>query len=191
MRTKSELRAEYRARRKAHVESLPELTRGLLFRRPPTPLVDAIAPDAIIGLYWATPDEAPTAHYIGWFAEQGHRIALPHFATPASPITFAEHTDPACGSDLTMGSFGIMQPADTAPKLTPDVLIVPLLAYTARGERLGQGGGHYDRWFAKHPRAVAIGLAWDCQETDSMPTEPHDLRLAAVVTPTRIIGALV
>ncbi len=41
-----------------------------------------------------------------------------------------------------------------------DVLFVPLVGFTAQGQRLGQGGGHYDRWLEAHPDAVPIGMAW-------------------------------
>jgi 5-formyltetrahydrofolate cyclo-ligase len=68
------------------------------------------------------------------------------------------------------------------------VLFVPVVGFTEDGARLGQGGGHYDRWLAAHPGAVAIGLAWDCQRVDALPVEPHDAPLAAVVTPTRLYG---
>jgi len=62
-------------------------------------------------------------------------------------------------------------------------------AITERGERIGQGGGHYDRWLADHPGTVAIGMAWDCQLCESLPVEEHDMPLAAIVTPTRLYGA--
>jgi 5-formyltetrahydrofolate cyclo-ligase len=62
------------------------------------------------------------------------------------------------------------------------------VGFTASGARLGQGGGHYDRWLAEHPGTLAVGLAWDAQLCDTLPTEPHDAPLAAVVTPTRIYG---
>lgn len=68
------------------------------------------------------------------------------------------------------------------------MLFVPLVGFTAEGARLGQGGGHYDRWLADHPDTTAIGLAWDGQRVDDLPTEAHDIPLAAVVTPTRIYG---
>mgnify|MGYP006195389569 FL=1 len=54
--------------------------------------------------------------------------------------------------------------------------------------RLGQGAGHYDRWLANNPPHAAIGLAWDCQLEESLPIEPHDVPLHAVVTPTRLYG---
>lgn len=69
-------------------------------------------------------------------------------------------------------------------------MFVPCVGFTADGGRLGQGAGHYDRWLAAHPSAVAIGLAWDCQLVDELPTEPHDHPLDAVVTPTRLYGRI-
>jgi 5-formyltetrahydrofolate cyclo-ligase len=63
---------------------------------------------------------------------------------------------------------------------------VPLLAFTAGCARLGQGGGHYDRWLADNPDVTAVGLGWDGQLVEGLPLEPHDRLLRAVVTPTRL-----
>ena len=68
------------------------------------------------------------------------------------------------------------------------MLFVPLLGFTAKGARIGQGGGHYDRWLADHPETVAIGMAWDAQLCEDLPMEAHDQSLSAVVTPTRLYG---
>ena len=65
---------------------------------------------------------------------------------------------------------------------------MPLLGFTDRGERIGYGGGHYDRWLARNEPLAAIGLAWDCQLVEELPTEPHDRQLTAVITPTRLYG---
>jgi 5-formyltetrahydrofolate cyclo-ligase len=186
--TKSELRKTLRAARKAHVEALPDHIRGLLFHRPPAPLLARIPQEAVIGVYHAGPWEAPAAAYARFFHEAGHTIALPHFAHPTAPMTFAHHSDPYTQDDLEVGPFGILQPAAVAEALIPDVLFVPLVGFTPSLDRLGQGGGHYDRWLAEHPPLLAIGLAWDAQTRDTLPTEPHDKALDAVVTPTRIYG---
>ena len=82
--------------------------------------------------------------------------------------------------------YGALQPPADAADVVPDAVFVPLVGFTAQGERLGQGGGHYDRWLAANPTTMAIGLAWDCQKVDTLPTEVHDRYLAAVVTPTRL-----
>ncbi len=65
----------------------------------------------------------------------------------------------------------------------PDVVIVPGLAFTRAGDRLGQGGGWYDRFLARvAPSCVTVGVAFAPQIVDDLPTEPHDVRLDCVVT---------
>ncbi|WP_324075530.1 MAG: 5-formyltetrahydrofolate cyclo-ligase [Erythrobacter sp.] len=190
MTTKSDLRRTLRALRKAHVESLPDSIRGLLFHRPPAPLLAWIGDEAVIGLYHAGPWEAPAGGYARFFRDAGHTLALPHFAGRDAPMTFRHHKDPYAQDDLEVGPFGMLQPAADAEPLVPDVLFVPLVGFTDDCARLGQGGGHYDRWLAEHPPALAVGLAWDTQLCDSLPIEAHDKPLDAVVTPTRIYGNL-
>jgi 5-formyltetrahydrofolate cyclo-ligase len=188
--TKSDLRRTLRALRKAHVESLPDSIRGLLFHRPPAPLLARIGDEAVIGLYHAGPWEAPAGGYARFFRDAGHTLALPHFAGRDAPMSFRHHKDPYAQDDLEVGPFGMLQPAADAEPLVPDVLFVPLVGFTDDCARLGQGGGHYDRWLAEHPPALAVGLAWDAQLCDSLPIEAHDKPLDAVVTPTRIYGSL-
>lgn len=186
--TKAALRQALRAARRRHVATLPDATRALLFRVPPAPLAALIPEEATIGLYRAGPNEAPATPYARHFLERGHAIALPRFADRDAPMEFALHTDPYEEGDLEAGPFGLLQPLAQAEAAVPDVVIVPLIGFTADGRRLGQGGGHYDRWLAAHPATVAIGLAWDAQLVDDLPDEPHDRPLAAVVTPTRLYG---
>lgn len=184
---KTELRRKLRLARRAHVAALEDTTRALLFRRPPAPLIPLLSGN-IIGIYSATPHEAPAAGYARYFAEQGWTVALPRFAHRGAPMVFARHTDPFGESDLEIGPFGVLQPAADAQALKPGVLFVPLLGFTQDGARIGQGGGHYDRYFAAHPDAVTIGLAWDAQLVEQMPIEEHDMRMNYVVTPTRLYG---
>jgi 5-formyltetrahydrofolate cyclo-ligase len=186
--TKAALRQTLRAARKAHVAALPDNIRGLLFHHPPAPLLARIGDEAVIGLYHAAAYEAPASGYARFFHEAGHTIALPRFAARESAMTFARHIDPYDESDLEVGPFGVLQPDAGAEPLVPDVLFVPLVGFTPDLARLGQGGGHYDRWLAEHPPALAVGLAWDAQACERLPTEPHDKPLDAVVTPTRIYG---
>lgn len=186
--TKSELRSHLRALRQAHVETLPSSTKGLLFRVPPAPLLDLVPSGSAIGVYHANQWEAPAQHYASHLAEKGHSIALPRFADSAAAMEFAQWTDFYGETDLEDGAFGIKQPSSYAPKISPDVLFVPLVGFSENGERLGQGGGHYDRWLADNPDAIAIGLAWDCQLSHAIPMEEHDRPLRAIITPTRFYG---
>ena len=186
MDDKQRLRARMRALRREHVAVLPDSTRALLFRRPPGPLVALTPDDGVIGLYHALATEAPTRSYAQWFMENGRTVALPWFGGKGAAMRFRLWTDPYDDAGLEVGPYGQLQPSDHAPEVTPDLVIVPLLAFSAHGDRLGQGGGHYDRWLSANPAALAVGLAWDCQRVDSLPLESHDQPLRAVVTPTRL-----
>lgn len=185
---KAALRKELRAERKAHVASLPREVLALIFSRPPAPVLDLVPAGSTIGLYHATADEAPTSAYARFFYEAGHSIALPRTSSGEGEMHFRAYTDPFAESDLEAGPFGLIQPSAKAALVQPDVVFVPLLGFTDAGQRLGQGGGFYDRWLAAHPGVTAIGLAWDVQLRETLPTEPHDHALAAIVTPSRLYG---
>ena len=185
--SKTDLRRRLRKERIAHAEALPSQVRALIFHRPPRPVLDLVPEGATIGLYHSARGEAPTGGYARFFLDQGHRIALPWFASRDAGMTFRAHSDPYDASDLVAGPFG-PQPSPDADELVPEVLFVPLVGFTPDGHRLGQGGGHYDRWLAAHPASLPVGMAWDMQEIPSLVAEPHDIPLRAVVTPTRVLG---
>ena len=185
---KDELRQQLRQARRDHVDALPQSMQALVFHRPPAPLLDIVPDGAAIGLYRANPHEAPAQSYAKFFQEAGHVIALPRFSSRTAAMEFAEHSDPFAESDCEVGPFGLLQPGQSATSMTPQVLFVPLVGFTVEGLRLGQGGGHYDRWLADHPGTVAIGLGWDSQLVDALPVEDHDMPMTAIVTPTRMYG---
>lgn len=185
---KQQLRTELRRKRIEHAGSLPPEVSALVFNRPPGRVLDLVPEGATIGLYRSDAGEAPSANYIKFFFERGHPIALPRVTTLDKPMEFRLHTDPYEESDLESGVWGLRQPGLKALVVTPEVLFMPLVGFTARGDRLGQGGGYYDRYLAAHPQTAAIGMAWDVQEVPELPTELHDIRLSAIVTPTRVLG---
>ena len=185
---KKQLRDELRRKRVAHAAGLPPEISALVFNRPPSPVLALVPEGATIGLYRSDAGEAPSASYIRFFFERGHPIALPRVTTLDKPMEFRLHTDPYEESDLEAGVWGLRQPGIAAPVVVPEVLFMPLVGFTARGDRLGQGGGYYDRYLAARPQTVSIGMAWDVQEVPELPTELHDMRLSAIVTPTRILG---
>ena len=87
------------------------------------------------------------------------------------------------GAPLYEAGFGTLAPADSAPRVEPDVILMPLLGFDRHGTRLGYGGGYYDRTLAplsKRPRLV--GFAFAAQELDLIPREAHDVPLDAIVT---------
>lgn len=117
-------------------------------------------------------------------ADAGHPLCLPVLQGKGKPLMFREWTR---GQPLVKRMWGIREPADSAALVTPDVLIVPLLAFDAEGWRLGYGGGYYDRTLADFRRArkiIAIGIAYDEQKVDAVPHLDYDQRLDWVLTPS-------
>ena len=188
MTDKQALRAELRQRRTAHDASISPNLRALLFNRPPTALLELVPEGAVVSVYHPIPGEASPLGYARWFAEHGHAVALPWFASRGAPMAFKRWDNPFDETLLVPDPYGAMQPPAEAEDARVDFAIVPLLGFTTNGQRLGQGGGHYDRLLAAQPDLVTIGLAWDCQLVDALPLEPHDRPLRAVVTPTRFYG---
>ena len=182
------LRTELRRKRKEHAAALPPEVSALVFNRPPAQLLELVPEGAAVGLYRSDVGEAPSGGYIRFFFERGHNVALPRVTTLDKPMEFRLHTDPWGESDLESGVWGLRQPRLSAPVVVPEVLFMPLVGFTAMGDRLGQGGGYYDRYLAAHPQTVAIGMGWDMQDVPELPTELHDIRLSAIVTPTRVLG---
>lgn len=188
MTDKPALRAQLRQRRRAHETAIPQSMRSLLFHRPPAGLLDLVPDDAIIGVYFPVAGEASPLAYARWLAERGNPVALPWFARRGDAMHFKHWDNPFEETALVPDPYGAMQPEASSAEARIAVAIVPVLGFTASGQRLGQGGGHYDRFLAAHPHVIPIGLAWDCQLVDTLPAEPHDVPLHAVITPTRFYG---
>lgn len=92
-------------------------------------------------------------------------------------------------SDLTPGKLGILAPREDTPAVDHPcgLAIVPGLAFTERGDRMGYGMGHYDRYLAEHPGVSTIGLCFDALLVEAFPTEPHDRRVDILVTESRLL----
>lgn len=108
-------------------------------------------------------------------------VGVPVIPGPAQALRFRQWS-PGCA--MIEGTFGARIPAEGA-WIEPEVLIVPLLAFDARGFRLGYGGGFYDRTLetlrARRP-TLAVGFAFAAQEIAEVPIDATDQRLDALVS---------
>ena len=133
---------------------------------------------SVVGGYHALPDEADPALLLERLVELGCHIAYPRVTGRGLPLEFHRVPD---GEVLAPGAFGIQEPLDIWPRATPNILLVPLIAFDSSGHRLGYGGGFYDRTLAML-KVLAIGIAYAGQETDILPHQPHDAKLDAILT---------
>ncbi|SLN22714.1 5-formyltetrahydrofolate cyclo-ligase [Pseudooctadecabacter jejudonensis] len=113
-------------------------------------------------------------------------VGLPVIEAAATPLTFRAWT-PGCA--MIPGAFGAQIPKE-GDWITPEIVIVPLVAFSREGGRLGYGGGFYDRTL-EGLRAVkptlAIGFAYATQEMEDLPLEPTDQPLDLIVTEQGVI----
>ncbi|OJF91437.1 5-formyltetrahydrofolate cyclo-ligase [Pararhizobium antarcticum] len=148
-------------------------------------------PGQVISGFWPIRSEADIRPLMARLKGRGARLCLP-VVLDRETIVFRELVT---GAPVVKTGFGTTGPGPEATVLDPDILLVPLSAFDARGNRIGYGAGHYDRAIARLrqkglvPRL--IGIAFDCQEVASVPAEPHDVALEAILTESglKVFGA--
>lgn len=140
----------------------------------------SFAPTDIIAGYWRIKDEMDCQPILVRLMDSLQPVCLPAVLGDDQPLSLRlwEPHMP-----LYEAGFGTLAPAEFAPLVEPDLIIMPLLGFDARGTRLGYGGGYYDRTLARlQKRPRLIGLAFASQELEAIPRESHDIPLDMVVT---------
>jgi 5-formyltetrahydrofolate cyclo-ligase len=176
---KSAMRRNFRQKRDAYVISQSPQDKALSFSAVPSPLKSLFRPHKTVAGYIPIGSEANPLSLLSIARAAGCNIALPHVISKLAPMRFLEWRD---SEGLHPGPFGLQQPNDTNVVMTPDIVLVPLLAFDRQLNRLGQGAGHYDRALSILGEVIAIGVAWSVQETDTVPADPWDIPLDAILT---------
>lgn len=151
------------ARIAEHVLALPELGRA-----------------RAVGCYVSVRSEVGTRELLRELFARGIVVAVP--VTVGDELVFARLNHPWT---LAPGAHDIPEPRQPWEEVRGeelDVLIVPGLRFGRDGSRLGNGGGHFDRYLARHPKALRVGLAFGAQLVERLDTEPHDQGMDVVVT---------
>ncbi len=146
----------------------------------------AITPPAgaAVSAFWPVRDEIDVRPLMFALHERGHVCGLPVIVAKRAPLVF-KRWDPH--RKLVEGRWGIPVPPPGAEEVIPELMLVPLLAFDAKGNRIGYGAGFYDRTIAllrsrpgKRPLAVGVGYA--AQQVEHVPCDETDERLDWVIT---------
>ena len=143
----------------------------------------------IVSGYHPIGNEANVMPLLKALSGRGHTIALPIVPRRGEPLVFRAWRE---GDAMDSGPFGIQEPRADAPAVRPDLILAPLLAFDRHGNRLGYGGGFYDRTIRAvrdFQPAMAVGIAYAAQETDSVPHDDGDVALDWIVTEREAIRA--
>jgi 5-formyltetrahydrofolate cyclo-ligase len=177
---KSELRLRHLTRRTERPEADRAAAAAALARA----LVEGLPTAGTVAAFVPDPIEPGAGQLPGACTRLGVRVLLPVVPATGRELQWAEHTGP-----LAPGRFGLLEPV--GPRLPPttigeaDVVVVPALAVARDGVRLGRGGGYYDRALVlARPDAVLVALVFDDELVETLPAEPHDRPVTAVVTPS-------
>ena len=146
---------------------------------------------AVIAGYWPIKDEVDVRPLLERLA-RSHTIVLPVTPRDRLHLSFRQWTP---GAEMESGPYGTSHPVGQmgggADAPVPDVVLVPLLAFTKGGDRLGYGGGYYDATLAalkaEKPSLRTVGVAYSGQAVRMLPVEPTDVGLDNVLTETGLI----
>jgi len=181
--SKTDIRRDMRDRRRDYAASLDRDTRAAL----ETGLAEILAPlfatATVIAAYYPMKDEISPLPAMGQAAAAGLTIAFPFFVDRDSRMTFR------IGTPVDPGPWGILQPEQHAEIVSPDLILMPLVAIDAAGNRVGMGKGHYDRTLPglREAGAQLIGVGWEYQRIDQLLTpDPWDVPLDGFASPSRL-----
>jgi len=140
----------------------------------------------VTAVYYSTKSEVNLINFIRHMHSNQQQILLPVINKINSPLLFKEWK---ADDKLILGKYGIMTPSIKL-HATPKILIVPMLAFDKNKDRLGYGGGYYDRtisFLEKNSKILKFGVAFDEQEIKKVPTMSFDKKMDLILTPTKII----
>lgn len=139
-----------------------------------------LSPTEIVAAYWPIRDEIDCRPVLSQLMDRFQPVCLPVVMGDGMPLDLRLWEN---GTPLYPSGFGTLAPEESAPRVVPDVVLMPLLGFDRFGTRLGYGGGYYDRTIAAFEKpARLIGFAFAVQELDRVPRETHDIPLDAIVT---------
>jgi 5-formyltetrahydrofolate cyclo-ligase len=135
---------------------------------------------AVIGFCWPYRGEYDPRRLLRTLRGHGARNALPVVKGRAQPLHFRLWRP---GVPMEKGALGIAAPTATSPEVAPDILLIPVVGFGRAGDRLGYGGGYFDRTLAASvPQPLAIGVGYELSHIESSYPQPHDIPMDAVVT---------
>ena len=175
---KTALRTELKARR----FSLTPEERKEKSRRIVDALIRETGGFSAILAYASKEPEVETLSYISRMIDAEKTVAVPIIEKETHTLRLSRLSSI---SDLEVSTFNVPEPISAETPISPkdiECVILPMVGFDRKGNRLGYGAGYYDRFLAANPHVKKIGLAFACQEVSAVPTEEYDMRMDEIIT---------
>lgn len=145
-------------------------------------LLDLLDGFATVMVYVAKTPEAETIGLIAALNRRGVRVVVPIIERKTCSLRLSYLPDP---SALVPSTFNVPEPIGHEIPARPgdvEAVVIPMLAFDAEGNRLGYGAGYYDRFLCRYPHPIKIGIAFSCQQAESIPANSNDVKMDYVIT---------
>ncbi|MSO84968.1 MAG: 5-formyltetrahydrofolate cyclo-ligase [Rhodospirillales bacterium] len=188
---KKSVRTEAAERRNAAFAADPGAGEALARRVIERARALGLGPGVAVSAYWPMREEMDARPLMRELARIECVVALPVVMGKGKPLVFRRWRPETV---LRSGPFGLSEPNEGDPEVTPRIVFAPLLAFDRRGHRIGWGAGFYDRTLAdlrSRGPALAVGVAYAAQELAHVPAGLHDQPLDWIATErevTRLSG---
>lgn len=133
-------------------------------------------------LYMAANNEVATSDIFSKAIADGKNVYFPKVYGKEMAFISVTSLD-----ELAKGSFGILEPvSDEKVDITNGLMIMPGVAFDRNCNRIGYGGGYYDKYLLAHPALASCAICYECQIVDSIPFEAHDIKPEMVITENNV-----
>ena len=146
------------------------------------PLIDSFITQQV-SIFQPYNNEIDTNNLITVLFSKKISISLPCIDEDSNQMIFRELKE---GEELVKGKYGILEPSDKNKVIIPSVLFIPLLAFDDNGNRLGYGGGYYDKYIEELENnenvSIKIGVGYSFQKINEVPNNSMDKKLNWILT---------
>ena len=140
----------------------------------------------VVAGYLSVRSEVNLNLFLNFLLKKKFSLCLPYIKKLKSPLIFKKFS---MNTKLVRGKYNIMHPNNEII-LIPNIILIPLVGFDESKNRIGYGGGYYDRtieYLEKKNDVLKLGVAFDEQETIKIPNGKYDKKLDVIITPTRLI----
>ncbi|HUM78070.1 MAG TPA: 5-formyltetrahydrofolate cyclo-ligase [Methanoculleus sp.] len=181
--TKAELRMKAKeARSRLSPEEIARYSASIERR-----LIEVLDGFTTVMVYVSKPPEVETRGLIAALNNRGVLVVVPIIERETRSLRLSALPDPGV---LVQSTFNVPEPIGHEIPVRPEdiqAVVVPMLGFDSKGNRLGYGAGYYDRFLRRYPHPEKIGIAFSCQQVECIPADENDIMMDCIITEKVII----